>query len=85
MSFPLVFTIQKFIEDMEHNCNSIGVWTLFWGVISQLLMVVNSSMNFFIYCFMSAVFREVLYANLRQVIFELGTFRCWIMSKQIRK
>ena len=77
MFFPQVFTIQKFIEDMEHNCNSIGVWTLFWGVISQLLMVVNSSMNFFIYCFMSAVFREVLYANLRQVVFELGTFRCW--------
>ena len=53
---------------MAHECNSIGVWTLFWGVISQLLMVVNSSMNFFIYCFMSAVFREVLYANLRQVV-----------------
>ena len=53
------------MEDMEHNCNSIGFWTLLWGNISQLLMVINSSMNFFIYCFMSAVFREVLYANLR--------------------
>ena len=63
--FWQVSTIQKFMEDMEHNCNSIGFWTLLWGNISQLLMVINSSMNFFIYCFMSAVFREVLYANLR--------------------
>jgi hypothetical protein len=31
------------------------------GNISQLSMIINSSINFFIYCFMSSVFREVLY------------------------
>lgn len=31
------------------------------GNFNQLSMMINSSINFFIYCFMSSVFREVLY------------------------
>jgi hypothetical protein len=31
------------------------------GNFSQLSMMINSSINFFIYCFMSSVFRDVLY------------------------
>jgi hypothetical protein len=50
---------------MTHGCNGLSFWTLIAGNVSQLLMVVNSSMNFFIYCLMSGVFREVLTANIR--------------------
>jgi len=31
------------------------------GNVNQLSMMINSSINFFIYCFMSSVFREVLF------------------------
>ena len=54
-----MFTIGQYKEDMARGCNSLAFWVLLSGNISQLMMVVNSSINFFIYCVMSAIFREV--------------------------
>ena len=56
-----VFTIQEFKAALNHNCYSLPLWVLLMGNFSQLMMMINSSANFFIYCFMSNVFRECLH------------------------
>lgn len=56
-----VFTIEQYKEDVSHGCIHLPFWVLLSGTVSQLLMVVNSSINFFIYCVMSALFREVFW------------------------
>ena len=45
---------------MANGCYNLPLWVLLGGNISQLLMIANSSINFFIYAFMSTIFREVL-------------------------
>ncbi len=57
--------IESYKRMMEHDCLNLAFSTLMWGIVSQLLMVANSSMNFFIYCASSTVFREVLHDNLK--------------------
>ena len=57
--------MESYVLMMQHNCLTISFATLMWGIISQLLMVVNSSINFFIYCASSTTFREVLTASVR--------------------
>ena len=51
-----VFNINKYKEDLDHGCD-LPMWILLGGQISQVLMITNSSINFFIYCFMSSIFR----------------------------
>jgi hypothetical protein len=41
---------------------------LLLGNCSQLAMILNSSANFFIYCFMSNVFRECLHEAITDTI-----------------
>ncbi len=60
-----VFTIDDFKRDVENGCFTLPFWVLLSGTASQLLMVVNSSINFFIYCLMSQLFREVLFQNIK--------------------
>lgn len=48
---------------MENGCQ-LPLWVLLFGHVSQLLMITNSSINFFIYCLMSSIFREVFYEHL---------------------
>ena len=57
---------------MDHNCYSLPLWVLLMGNFSQLSMMINSSINFFIYCFMSSVFRDVLYEAFVKVAQLLG-------------
>ncbi len=59
-----MFTIEQYKEDVGRGCYALPLWVLLLGTVSQLLMVLNSSINFFIYCLMSAVFREVLFERL---------------------
>ena len=56
-----VFTIQEFKAALKNNCYNLPLWVLLLGNFSQLAMMINSSANFFIYCFMSNVFRECLH------------------------
>ena len=58
-----VFTIGDYKENVARGCYNLSLWIYVSGNISQLLMLFNSSMNFFIYAFMSSVFREVLSEN----------------------
>ena len=67
-----VFTIQEYKEALDHNCYSLPLWVLLMGNFSQLSMMINSSINFFIYCFMSSVFRDVLYEAFVKVAQLLG-------------
>ena len=59
-----VFTIDDYKEELSKGCTNLPLWVLLSGNFSQLFMVANSSLNFFIYCFMSSVFRGVFIGNL---------------------
>ena len=48
---------------MARGCENLPLWIYVVGNISQLLMLFNSSINFFIYAFMNPVFKEVLAEN----------------------
>ena len=51
-----VFNMEKYKLDMENGCG-LPQWVVITGLVSELLLAVNSSINFFIYCFMSSLFR----------------------------
>ena len=67
-----VFTIQEFKAALKNNCYNLPLWVLLLGNFSQLAMMINSSANFFIYCFMSNVFRECLFDALLKLIRLIG-------------
>jgi hypothetical protein len=47
-------------QDYKHGCKGLKLWTLLTGSVSHILLDVNSSLNFFLYCVMSATFRTEL-------------------------
>ena len=47
-------------KGMDNNCDSFPVWALASTSVSHCLMTLNSSSNFYIYCFMCSTFRDVL-------------------------
>ena len=47
-------------EGIETNCGSFPIWALAVTSVSHCLMTLNSSSNFYIYCFMCSTFRDVL-------------------------
>ena len=51
-------TLDSFRFSIENDCNSVSVWALIWASVSVCLMTLNSSVNFFIYCFMCGTFRR---------------------------
>ena len=46
-------------EEYQKRCDSFPIWVLACTSVSNCLLTLNSSCNFFIYCFMSSIFREV--------------------------
>ena len=58
-----MFTIGSYKENIARGCENLPLWIYVVGNISQLLMLFNSSINFFIYAFMNPVFKEVLAEN----------------------
>ena len=46
-------------EEYQKRCDSFPIWVLACTSVSNCLLTLNSSCNFFIYCFMSTTFREV--------------------------
>ena len=65
-SLRVVLNVEEFIdltsykEQMEKGCNGRKFWHEVLVRISQLLIIINSSANFFIYVFMDNGFRNVL-------------------------
>ena len=54
-------TLESLRQGIKENCNSVSLWALIWASVSHLLMTLNSSVNFFIYCFMCKTFRMQLW------------------------
>ena len=54
------FNLDILKAGMEGNCDSFPVWALACTSVSHCLMTLNSSSNFYIYCFMCSTFRDVL-------------------------
>ena len=48
------------VKDVQKLCASFPIWALAVTSISQCLLTLNSSSNFYIYCFTSPTFRNVL-------------------------
>ena len=60
--FNLDFLIETLapVKDGQKVCASFPIWALAVTSISQCLLTLNSSSNFYIYCFTSPTFRNVL-------------------------
>ena len=48
------------MQDGQEACDSFPVWALACTSVSHCLLTLNSSSNFYIYCFMCSTFRDVL-------------------------
>ena len=56
-------TIKEIMEgskDDKKECDGFPIWALAFTSISHCLLTLNSSSNFFIYCFMSSTFRNIV-------------------------
>ncbi|TRY70678.1 hypothetical protein TCAL_05430 [Tigriopus californicus] len=60
LSLNEVLSFAQVKEDYMRGCKGLALWILLVGTLSHLLLVVNSSMNFFLYCGMSTTFRKEL-------------------------
>jgi Na+(H+)/acetate symporter ActP len=58
LNFYEFFTIEDFREDNE--CYVLPLWVMVMTSVSVVLMTINSSVNFFIYCLVNTKFREEL-------------------------
>jgi len=56
----LQFVLDDYRRSMEMDCHAVKLWTLVTATVSQLLLTLNSSLNFAIYCLMSTDFRRIL-------------------------
>ena len=63
LNFYEFFTIEK----LKDQCYTIPLWTMVLTSVSLLLMTINSSINFFVYCFANSAFREELYERVSKV------------------
>ena len=56
-----VFTVHTFRKNLNNACYRLPLWVMLTTTLSLLLMTMNSSINFFIYCFVNPAFRaEIL-------------------------
>ena len=49
-------------EDYDNGCGGMALWILLLTSTSHVLLTINASMNFFLYCIMSTAFRNELLA-----------------------
>ena len=50
-------SLEEYRDHMERNCLPVPLWTMVAGSVSQVMLVLNSSVNFAIYCCLSKEFR----------------------------
>ena len=55
----------------KKNCDWLKYWTIIIAPFSPLLLAINSSINFFIYCWFNWSFREMLLAKMSAVLVAL--------------
>ena len=69
----IILNIEEFsshdnnIMASENDCDWLQYWTIIAAPVSHLLLQINSSINFFIYCFFNKAFRDELISRLMQL------------------
>ena len=61
------------IQSWNHGCKALKLWVLLVGTFSHLLLVINSSLNFFLYCGMSTTFRNEVSCLLKRAFSKIKT------------
>ncbi|TRY70052.1 hypothetical protein TCAL_04844 [Tigriopus californicus] len=59
-------TLESLRISIKQDCNGVSLWAFIWASVSHFLMTLNSSVNFFIYCFMSTTFRQTLFGYFKK-------------------
>ena len=57
LSLYEVWYVKRIMLDYKNNCRGLPLSILFTQQVSHLLLAINSSLNFFLYCAMSPKFR----------------------------
>lgn len=68
-------------SSIDTGCNDFSLWALGTASISNCLMTLNSSANFFIYAFTSSTFRDVLRSNVKKFM----PTPIWIWISNLKK
>ena len=67
----IILNIEEFLSHdnntmaSEKGCDWLQYWTIIAAPVSHLLLQINSSINFFIYCFFNKAFRDELVSRLK--------------------
>ena len=57
-----LISLKSVRESIHKGCSGVTqTWTLIGASVSHILLTINSSINFFIYCFMCTPFRRILF------------------------
>ena len=65
------------LQSMDVKCSWVQFWTLIAGDLSHFLLQVNSSINFFIYGFLSSQFKKAL----KEKIFNFNALKRWFLNE----
>ena len=68
--------LDLFKRGMESECDKYPILIFIFTSVSNCLLTINSSSNFYIYCFMCSTFRSVLYDCILDVRNFLKSFQC---------
>ena len=67
-----LLTLSVVRASIKNGCFGVPFWALIGVAVSHFLITVNSSVNFFIYCFMSPTFRRIFIVYLKKVKYILN-------------
>ncbi len=69
-------TLDSLRRSIKGGCNEVSLWALIIASVSHFLMTLNSSVNFFIYCYMCSTFRRCLFRLLHRCASLCGLCTC---------
>ena len=62
-----LLTLKVVRASINNGCLGVPFWALIGVAVSHFLITVNSSANFFIYCFMCTTFRNIFILYMKKV------------------
>ena len=86
----IALNIEEFISLEDSNnarangCDWIKFWTYLASPISHVLLLINSSINFFIYCFFNPSFRDVLVSKTITALDKLSFVKKRNINRNVR-
>lgn len=63
-----VFTVNIFKKNVDNECYRLPLWVMITNSLSLILMTMNSSTNFFVYCFLNPSFRKEFFRRLHEFV-----------------